>query len=191
LDLNALTRWLSARQKAPDAGFAGRTNKLVDGCYSHWVGGCWSFISAALNGASATKLPAEDLWSRDALSRYLLCCAQVPRDENEKPNSRKGGFRDKPGKNVDGYHTNYGLAGLGAAQFIADYNSAVMNNTQFPLAAPYGWKIVAPAKGPWDEADLISAPHPVFVVPVDKALSCRMHFEENSALVKETPAIVS
>lgn len=30
---------------------AGRTNKLVDGCYSHWAGACWPLIEACLNGA--------------------------------------------------------------------------------------------------------------------------------------------
>jgi prenyltransferase beta subunit len=39
LDVPLLVAWLSARQHAPEGGFAGRTNKLVDGCYSHWVGG--------------------------------------------------------------------------------------------------------------------------------------------------------
>jgi len=27
-------------------GFRGRTNKLVDGCYSWWVGGCFALLSS-------------------------------------------------------------------------------------------------------------------------------------------------
>ncbi|RNF01843.1 putative protein farnesyltransferase, partial [Trypanosoma conorhini] len=34
----ALRRWLAARQMSFEGGFNGRTNKLVDSCYSHWVG---------------------------------------------------------------------------------------------------------------------------------------------------------
>ncbi|RMZ92062.1 hypothetical protein DV736_g697, partial [Chaetothyriales sp. CBS 134916] len=37
LDVPALLAWLSSRQYAPEGGIAGRTNKVVDGCYSHWV----------------------------------------------------------------------------------------------------------------------------------------------------------
>lgn len=34
----SLRRWLAMRQLAYEGGFNGRTNKLVDSCYSHWVG---------------------------------------------------------------------------------------------------------------------------------------------------------
>ncbi|KAG5499590.1 hypothetical protein JIQ42_05065 [Leishmania sp. Namibia] len=34
----SLRRWLAARQLNFEGGFNGRTNKLVDSCYSHWVG---------------------------------------------------------------------------------------------------------------------------------------------------------
>lgn len=47
-------------QQAPEGGFSGRTNKLVDACYSWWVGGCWSLIEAY------TQRPAiaHSIWSR-------------------------------------------------------------------------------------------------------------------------------
>jgi protein farnesyltransferase subunit beta len=96
LDVPRLVAWLSSRQYAPEGGFSGRTNKLVDGCYSHWVGGCWPLIEACLNGsrgpAGGEKLaPAESsLFSREGLIRYILCCCQDL--------SRRGGLRDKPGK---------------------------------------------------------------------------------------------
>ncbi|PHH55804.1 Protein farnesyltransferase subunit beta [Ceratocystis fimbriata CBS 114723] len=50
LDVPRLIAWLSARQNAPEGGLSGRTNKLVDGCYSHWAGGCWPLLEAVLNG---------------------------------------------------------------------------------------------------------------------------------------------
>lgn len=97
LDVPRLISWLSSRQYAPEGGFSGRTNKLVDGCYSHWVGGCWPLIEAALNGPGGSKegptaLPAakESLYSREGLIRYILCCCQEE--------SKRGGLRDKPGK---------------------------------------------------------------------------------------------
>jgi protein farnesyltransferase subunit beta len=117
LDVPRLIAWLSSRQYAPEGGFSGRTNKLVDGCYSHWVGACFPLIEACLNSnisggssggnaaadgpataaATATtktnhKLPpAEDsLFSREGLIRYILCCCQ--------DQTKRGGLRDKPGK---------------------------------------------------------------------------------------------
>ena len=96
LDLNNLISWLSARQYAPEGGLSGRTNKLVDGCYSTWVGGCWSLVEAAADGQrqSTENLKADDdviencLWSREGLIRYIMTCCQ---DETA------GGLRDKPG----------------------------------------------------------------------------------------------
>lgn len=90
LDVPLLVAWLSARQYAPEGGFAGRTNKLVDGCYSHWVGGCWPLLEAAISDTQAKQgaetLPEISLYSRDGLIRYILACCQ----------SEKGGLRDKP-----------------------------------------------------------------------------------------------
>jgi protein farnesyltransferase subunit beta len=118
LDVPRLIAWLSSRQYAPEGGFSGRTNKLVDGCYSHWVGGCFPLIEACLNsnpgrsssgGAVAADDPAatatattrtttkttlppadESLFSREGLIRYIICCCQ--------DQTKRGGLRDKPGK---------------------------------------------------------------------------------------------
>ena len=89
-DLPALVAWLSARQYQPEGGFSGRSNKLVDACYSHWVGGCWPLIAEAVTGSETeTKSPLH-VFDREGLVRYLLCCCQSPH----------GGLRDKPGKSV-------------------------------------------------------------------------------------------
>jgi protein farnesyltransferase subunit beta len=91
MDVQMLLSWLSARQYAPEGGFAGRTNKLVDGCYSHWVGSCWPLIQSALDGvqdAAGPKPAVGNLYSREGLTRYILGCCQ----------SKNGGLRDKPGK---------------------------------------------------------------------------------------------
>lgn len=94
MDLPLLLSWLSARQYAPEGGFSGRTNKLVDGCYSHWVGGCWPLLQSALDGKPrSTESPLNtvgSLFSREGIDRYILGCCQSPH----------GGLRDKPGKCV-------------------------------------------------------------------------------------------
>lgn len=71
----------------------------MDGCYSHWVGGCWPLIEAALGGAASSsdrkgKLPRyeQSLYSREGLVRYIMCCCQDL--------SKRGGLRDKPGRYV-------------------------------------------------------------------------------------------
>jgi protein farnesyltransferase subunit beta len=48
LDLPRLLRWAAHRQGGPEGGFNGRTNKLVDGCYSLWQGGLFPLLQAQL-----------------------------------------------------------------------------------------------------------------------------------------------
>ncbi|CAN0279306.1 unnamed protein product, partial [Ectocarpus fasciculatus] len=43
-DLEGLRHWLCARQMRAEGGFQGRTNKLVDGCYSFWQGGAVAIL---------------------------------------------------------------------------------------------------------------------------------------------------
>lgn len=50
--------------------------------------------------------PPAALYNTAALRLWLLRCCQSPR----------GGFRDKPGKPVDYYHTCYCLSGLASCQ---------------------------------------------------------------------------
>ena len=39
-----LRDWLAKRQMSYEGGFNGRSNKLVDNCYSFWVGGTWGVL---------------------------------------------------------------------------------------------------------------------------------------------------
>eukprot|EP00555_Chaetoceros_dichaeta_P014826 CAMPEP_0198276034 /NCGR_PEP_ID=MMETSP1447-20131203/65096_1 /TAXON_ID=420782 /ORGANISM="Chaetoceros dichaeta, Strain CCMP1751" /LENGTH=624 /DNA_ID=CAMNT_0043970951 /DNA_START=43 /DNA_END=1917 /DNA_ORIENTATION=- len=43
-DTEALRGWLSRRQMGYEGGFQGRCNKLVDGCYSYWIGGAIAIL---------------------------------------------------------------------------------------------------------------------------------------------------
>ncbi|KAH7914880.1 terpenoid cyclases/protein prenyltransferase alpha-alpha toroid [Hygrophoropsis aurantiaca] len=123
INYKTLLRWLTQMQGSEIelGGFKGRTNKLVDGCYSWWVAGCFSLLASqgvgcgqghdAKTEASASADETWDdvddsLWNRTALQQYILCAGQHP----------NGGLRDKPPKIADAYHTLYCLAGLSAAQ---------------------------------------------------------------------------
>lgn len=48
-DIDSLLRWSVNRQMRIEGGFQGRTNKLVDGCYSFWQGAAFPIISAILS----------------------------------------------------------------------------------------------------------------------------------------------
>lgn len=45
----SVQRWCASRQMRFEGGFQGRTNKLVDGCYSFWQGGVFPIIYEMLN----------------------------------------------------------------------------------------------------------------------------------------------
>ncbi|KAF2690270.1 terpenoid cyclases/Protein prenyltransferase [Lentithecium fluviatile CBS 122367] len=162
LDMMTLIHWLSARQCSPEGGYNGRTNKLVDGCYSHWVGGCWSILEAAIDG--------QDIWNRSALSRYILSAAQA----------KKGGLIDKPGKRADAYHTCYNLAGLSAAQHKYVYEADVQTELGGgELDAPYYWKAegLFEDERVWGSDDVVGEVHPIFVVPFKAVHECRSYFD--------------
>ncbi|XP_026387175.1 protein farnesyltransferase subunit beta-like isoform X1 [Papaver somniferum] len=154
LDLLSLIDWMAFRQGV-ESGFQGRTNKLVDGCYSFWQGGAMallqrlssridaqmrsSFIGEGEQTTGRTKASvkfesgggsasagspaqgnlsdaglsflnrsaeADPFFDTIGLQRYLLLCSQDPH----------GGFKDKPGKHRDYYHTCYCLSGLSVCQ---------------------------------------------------------------------------
>jgi len=101
-------------------GFRGRTNKLVDGCYAWWIGGCFPLLESlgvVVESTADVAQPSnsgeegwddvdDSLYSRQGLQEYLLWAGQHP----------SGGLRDKPPKQPDAYHTCYCLSGLSSAQ---------------------------------------------------------------------------
>lgn len=74
INTKLLLRWLVQMQgiESELGGFKGRTNKLVDGCYSWWVGGAFALIDAL--GVSehppVIDSPETDAWD-DADGQYL------------------------------------------------------------------------------------------------------------------------
>ena len=103
LNLERLGEWLVGRQMSSEGGFQGRTNKLVDSCYSFWQGATFSILHMINN----TNAPMFDTL---ALQAYLLLACQ---------NAQKGGLIDKPSASPDYYHTCYALGGLSISQHIS------------------------------------------------------------------------
>jgi protein farnesyltransferase subunit beta len=198
VNLPLLLHWLAQQQTAPEGGFAGRTNKLVDACYSQWIGGTWALVEAALNGpgerseamngneaSNSRRTPS--LWNRAGLVRYLLTCAQQP--------GKRGGMRDKPSTRPDGYHTTYSLAGLSAAMNHYTCSPHPPSGTTTAagkqgngeegggrLEAAFRWKAERGSREEMaalglEERDWVGFVHPVFVVPFGVVEGFRGKFE--------------
>ncbi|XP_055679895.1 protein farnesyltransferase subunit beta [Lutzomyia longipalpis] len=112
-NLRALLKWTVNRQMAFEGGFQGRTNKLVDSCYSFWQGSLVVVVQTLMASVDPfAKTPTtRPMFYSEALQEYILICCQRP----------SGGFIDKPGKSADVYHTCYALSGLSIAQH-AEFN---------------------------------------------------------------------
>lgn len=117
LDLDTLIKWATDRQYSLEGGFSGRTNKLVDGCYSHWVGGTIALLEILVNFSNSPTDKFLPLIDRQRLQNYILCCCQD-----------RFGLRDKPGCKADFYHTNYVLCGLSMCQHFQFYDSKLGTN---------------------------------------------------------------
>lgn len=119
VDIGAVLDWTVMRQMSFEGGFQGRTNKLVDSCYSFWVGALFPILSGAYrtpvdDGKGGRSGECSDTYKRliagmfdaNSLQNYVLECCQLG----------NGGLRDKPGTPRDLMHTCYGLSGLSVAQ---------------------------------------------------------------------------
>ncbi|KAJ6218520.1 hypothetical protein RDWZM_009677 [Blomia tropicalis] len=113
-NIDALIRWTANKQLQFEGGFSGRTNKLVDGCYSFWNGAVIPIIQTWLN-KSESKQFHQWLINQEALQKYILICCQ----------DNRGGLWDKPGSSRDFYHTCYTLSGLSLAQNSFETNIIV------------------------------------------------------------------
>ncbi|CCG83310.1 CaaX farnesyltransferase beta subunit Ram1 [Taphrina deformans PYCC 5710] len=155
-DLPALAYWLSTRQMPVEGGFSGRTNKLVDGCYSWWVGAEYAMVECALGIETS-------LFDREALSKYILACSQIP---------RRGGLRDKPEKHPDYYHTCYCLAGLSAAQYHYTYDVSQQQDSSLGWHS-FCWKCSDISLTSANEEDRVASIHPLYAIPWGKAEKLR------------------
>lgn len=113
LDMPALLRWLVNRQMPVEGGFNGRTNKLVDGCYSFWQTAVFPLVGEELlkrraideNNDKGDTGSVSMMLDTEALYRYTMDCTE----------KQTGGFTDRYDRTADYYHTCYGLSGLSLA----------------------------------------------------------------------------
>ncbi|XP_075591428.1 farnesyl transferase beta subunit isoform X2 [Dermatophagoides farinae] len=124
-DFDALMHWTANRQLSFEGGFSGRTNKLVDGCYSFWNGAVLPILQSWRVGKNQMVSLDRWLFDQEALQEYVLICCQ---------NHPGGGLVDKPGKNRDFYHTCYTLSGLSIAQ--NSFNSRIVIGVSDNLVEP-------------------------------------------------------
>lgn len=144
LDLNGLRRWLFCRQLPLEGGFSGRTNKLVDSCYSFWQGAAAALVNVIeVNGTDVSDLEywkssmgggttsAKDNSTKEA-DEDVPKMVKIDETSENGPviynqyalqryilhcaQAMEGGMRDKPGKYRDFYHSCYSLSGLSIAQ---------------------------------------------------------------------------
>ena len=181
-DVGSLKGWISRRQMEFEGGFAGRANKLVDGCYSFWQGGAMAVVNAYEKGLSGwdtgvtefipevetdgvdvskteeARGPRDGGLSFDqaALQRYILLCGQYP----------EGGLRDKPSKARDFYHSCYNLSGLSVSQH---------NGSEGGVPVVYG-----------DERTNVLKPtHECFNIRVDRVNMARERFKVETSSHEE------
>ncbi|KAK8843333.1 hypothetical protein IAR55_006988 [Kwoniella newhampshirensis] len=174
VDVNAALRWsvLQQGEAVEGGGFRGRTNKLVDGCYSWWVGGALPVVEELVRREKSGRervekkiriekveeegvtpgqeddwediAPSPPLFNRVSLQEFTLIAAQ------QEPGS-SGGLRDKPGKRPDQYHTCNNLSGLSTAQHRVVHSPAVVAANRASFDTTKGLRPIRPifADGGW------------------------------------------
>lgn len=162
LDLFTLTHWAVHRQMSVEGGFQGRTNKLVDGCYSFWQGAVFPildevYVSPDLyqqNSENQTRDQKDGSWLCDqrSLQQYILIAGQRP----------SGGLRDKPSQSPDYYHSCYVLSGL----------SIVQHNAQYAIPQLLGMGL----PGDIEAANIILPTHPVYNITHNAVQAMKQRF---------------
>ncbi len=93
LDLDSLLSWLTNRQVEAEGGFSGRTNKLVDACYSFWQGAIFAILKDhsprfTLDGSQYLFCLYLDS-TTNRLFRSPSCSAARPKTGASKTNQEK------------------------------------------------------------------------------------------------------
>ncbi|KAJ3302960.1 hypothetical protein HDV03_004412 [Kappamyces sp. JEL0829] len=148
LDTDMLLQWIVDRQMEVEGGFQGRTNKLVDGCYSFWQG-CSAVL---IESYFKTKV---EIFNRNRLAEYIYKCCQAP----------GGGLRDKPGKSPDYYHSCYCLSGLSICQHTFEFCDSLDELAVQKIEPVYG-----------GAANALKATHPVHNIALERVRNIRLYF---------------
>ncbi|KAH9990916.1 terpenoid cyclases/protein prenyltransferase alpha-alpha toroid [Russula vinacea] len=193
-----LQPYISAGLEIELGGFKGRTNKLVDGCYSWWVGGAFALLEAlglsphvAAPPTSAhedeTAKLAESGWNdaddsffnRHALQEFILFAGSIP---------LAACVTNHRSMNPDAYHTAYCISGLSAAQHHVYPSRARREEVRAAWEGEDGVRAAAFAEALcWTEenggsyivgsaANRINATHPLFNLTITHAEGIMAHF---------------
>ncbi|KAG0002049.1 hypothetical protein BGZ80_008360 [Entomortierella chlamydospora] len=171
LNLNTLVKWSASRQMSLEGGFQGRTNKLVDGCYSFWMGGLFPIVGKMLESLEKDPEVLDFVYDRDALQEYLLIACQ----------SKNGGLRDKPSKSVDYYHTCYCLSGLSLSQHQISFRHDLENIAPGPLSSLLWTENTDQLRVVGLPDNAVEATHPVLNIRLDKVRKAFIHFYGKAA----------
>lgn len=151
IDIDKQVNWLVHRQMTIEGGFQGRTNKLVDSCYSHWQGAVFSMLFDY--DQSKFSYNSEMLFDQYALQAYILFACQC-----------KYGIVDKPGKRPDLFHLNYGGMGFSLSQKTGMTDS--LSNEGLKLCLSY------------DNSCELSEMDPIFCVSSKKLKNAVRYYKE-------------
>ncbi|KAK9704203.1 CAAX farnesyltransferase (FTase) subunit beta [Basidiobolus ranarum] len=179
LNLPRLVEWAVSRQMKLEGGFQGRTNKLVDGCYSLWMGGLFPLLESILVRMETAPnckqyLEENSLYDKEALQEYILLCCQKP----------SGGLRDKPGMNPDYYHTCYCLSGLSHTQnrVTRGEDTSKIDMSKSPGLCSLLWQpLESHPSVIGDKSNLVRPTHPIHNISVESVHNIMLHFYGNDA----------
>ncbi|MBA0712428.1 hypothetical protein Golax_011532, partial [Gossypium laxum] len=90
LDLSSLTDWVVFRQGV-EGGFQGRTNKLVDGCYSFWQGGIFALLKRLNSTKGVKPIPLGDGEGSDEESPQTTASSDAAGEEGLNEDLSLGG----------------------------------------------------------------------------------------------------
>ncbi|KAF9438831.1 hypothetical protein BGZ76_004142 [Entomortierella beljakovae] len=172
LDKDTFVKWSTSRQMSLEGGFQGRTNKLVDGCYSFWMGGVFPLIGKLLESTEHDQELLDFVYDREALQEYLLVACQ----------SKSGGLRDKPSKSADYYHTCYCLSGLSLSQHQVSFRHDIKDIAPGPLSALLWTQRLDKQMVIGSPDNLVHATHPVLNIRLEKVRKAFVHFYGKEAV---------
>ena len=153
IDINKQIKWLTHRQMTIEGGFQGRTNKLVDSCYSFWQGSVFNMLMEFDNKHS---YESEMLYDQYALQAYILLACQ-----------KEYGLVDKPGKSPDLFHLNYAGVGFSLSQQSLMKEKTEGNDSTIKLCISY------------DESTELAKMDPIFCVSSEKLIRAINYYKQS------------
>lgn len=140
-------------KQTSQGGFAGRNNKLVDGCYTYWMMGSLYLLVGDGRFEDFMVIDA------DALYRYVLRCSYA----RGEPDGERG-MRDKPGVPSDAYHNMYTTAG-----YLIMLRLVSLDKDK----AQYSPELLAEVEA---QRELFTRHDPLFNIPAGSADAMKSHF---------------